>query len=330
MPGPGGGSRGGGFGGGGGRSGGGFGGGGSRGGGFGGGFGGGPRPGGFRPHYGPRFHFGFGPRRYYHYGYGGGGCLGGLLGMLMIPIIMLLIAGVVIFGTLGDAITAFREGGVVEYDETAFQDYADDRYRAAFADSTAYEDNILIVFLVDEECESFYCIAWVGDHLIYQVSDMFGGEGTAFGDAIYSSVNSTTYRYSLDSDLARAMARMQNKVASVGKDAHYCDETHVQADSVLVNRTDLQLTESTVNDALKSFTEATEIPIVIVVDDMEDVFGRTMPGDYVMTLLIALVFVVVGIVLIVRAVSANKRRKKDGDDRSDDDENRYRQDRDFH
>ena len=84
MPGPGGGSRGGGGGFGGGSRGGGFGGGGFSGGSRG-GFGGGPRPGmsgGPRPgfggpghyhhhHHGPRFGWGFGPRRYYG---GGGGC----------------------------------------------------------------------------------------------------------------------------------------------------------------------------------------------------------------------------------------------------------------
>ncbi|MBQ8416791.1 MAG: hypothetical protein IJX13_07870, partial [Clostridia bacterium] len=70
MPGPGGGGSGGGFGGG--SRGGGFG-----GGGFGGGFGGPRRP--MRPHYGFGMPFFFGPRFY------SGGCLGGLMGIFLMP-----------------------------------------------------------------------------------------------------------------------------------------------------------------------------------------------------------------------------------------------------
>ena len=117
MPGPGGGSRGGGFGGG--SRGGGFGGGGF-GGGFGGGHRGGPHFGGY--HYGPR-----GPHFHRHYGYGGGGCLGGLLGMLMAPIIILFAAVVGFFGLFGSALTNISNGGQVQYNERTFQDYANEQ-----------------------------------------------------------------------------------------------------------------------------------------------------------------------------------------------------------
>lgn len=319
--------------------GGGFGGGGSRGGGFGGGprgggFGGGPRGGGFGggphhrpPHHGP--HFGFGPRFYRgprFYG-GGGGCLGGLLGLFIMPIVFILIASLVFVSTIGSAVTAFREGGIVEYDEQGFQSYADERYHAEFGGSAAYEDNILIVFLVDDACESFYCITWNGDHVDKQVRGLFGGESSAFGRAVYASVNADYYAYSLDSDLATVVETMQDSVAALGLESyHSCSEVHVDADSHLTNRTSLELTDATVNDALVRFTEATEIPIVIVVDEMEDVFGRTMPMEYVMILLIAVIFMAVGIYMIVRAV---KNRKKNGGGNGDT-ENRYTGGNTFH
>ena len=220
---------------------------------------------------------------------------------------MIVMASIILLSTLGNAITAFREGGVVEYDEVTFQAYADDCYRSVFGDSTAYEDNILIVFLTDEACENYYCITWVGDHIVTRVNDMFGGAGSTFGRAIENSVNATTYVYSLDSDLARAIGRMEEAVTTLNTDVyHSCKEQHVQVEPQFVNRTSLDLTEATVTDALVSFTEKTEIPIAIVVDDMEAVFGRTMPGEYVMTLLIAGVFFAVGIFLIVRAVKEKR------------------------
>ena len=147
MPGPGGGSRGGGFGGG--SRGGGFGGGGSRGGGFGGGsrgFGGGFGG----PHH--HHHYGYwGPRRpffggWYGRGYGGG-CLGGLLGILLLPIILLLVVSILLVSIVGSAVANVANGGSIYYDEAAFQQYADDQYAAEFSSYSNYENNILIVFL---------------------------------------------------------------------------------------------------------------------------------------------------------------------------------------
>lgn len=303
MPGPGGG-----------RSGGGFGGGGSRGGGFGGGgFGGGHRGGGFGGHHHHHYGWGFGPRFYFgpRY-YGGGGCLGGLLGVLIAPFVLILFAVLIFMSTMGSAVTAFREGGVVEYDERTFQNYADECYAAEFGSSSAYEDNLLIAFLVDEKCEEFYCIAWVGDHIATDINLQFGGADSPFGRAMYSSINATYYAYSLDSNLATAMDQMKTRVTALGLPSSYtCTENHGQVTSHLTNRSELSLTESTVNDALVRFTEATDIPVVIVVDEMEDVFGRTMPGEYVVTLLIGVALLALGIYLIVRAVKSNK--KKDGD-----------------
>ena len=86
----------------------------------------------------------------------------------------------------------------------------------------------------------------------------------------------------------------------------------MQVESHLTNRTQLALTNATVNDALRSFTENTEIPIVIVVAEMEAVFGKTMPMQYVLTLLLSVIFVGVAIYLIVRAVKASRNRKKGG------------------
>ena len=278
MPGPGGGSRGGGFGGG------------SRGGGFGGsggGFGGGSRGGGFgggprgyrRGPYGPRF-FGFGPR--FHFGpryyYGGGGCLGGLLGMLMAPIIVLLIVAVMFTSIIGTAITNVQSGGVVSYDEVAFQEYADVEYAKAFASSKQYESNLLIVFLANEQADGYYCIAWVGDNIRTEINQMFGDESTEFGRAMISSVNSEYYAYSLDTNLAQAMEIMTWRITDLGLESSFrtgkVSDTSIA--SHVVNYSQLKLTEKTVNEALVAFTAETEIPVVIVVDTMENVFGKNL------------------------------------------------------
>ncbi len=327
MAGPGGGSRGGGFGGG--SRGGGF------GGGHGGGFGGGSRGGGFGGpyHRGPRFgygyyrrprFFGFGPR---YYGYGGGGCLGGLLGALMAPIILLLVVGVMMFGIVGSALANVANGGIISYDERTFQDYANTEYYKAFGNSGATEDNILIVVLTNEETDGYYCIAWVGDNVQDKITLMFGDETTAFGQSMIASVPDM-YAYSLDANLALVMNTMSEKIENLGLVSSFKKEySHESSpESHLVNYTDLALTEETVNDALVSFTETTGIPAVIVVEDMEEVFGKTLPMGDVVILVVLAVLAVVAIVSIVRTVK-NRSKFKQGnpedDDKRDDRDERW-------
>ena len=215
MAGPGGGSRGGG----GGR--GGFGGG-SFGGGSRGGFGGGYR-GGFGGHHHHGYYGWYGRRRYY---YGGGG----YLGILLAPIILLVIAASLIISSFG----SLMQGGTVNYNEEVFQDYANAQYIEAFGDSTAYEDNILIVLLVeDEEYYDYNFIAWVGDHIDRDINYMFGNEQTELGRAIRNSaIHSQKYKYSLGQGLSAVIDTMTSRVMAKGLDSSFiCNENHIQVES---------------------------------------------------------------------------------------------------
>ena len=102
---------------------------------------------------------------------------------------------------------------------------------------------------------------------------MFGNEQTELGHALGSNINETSYKYSLDSDLAGVVDTMTQEIVAKGLNTSFgCEENHVQVESHLTNKTDIPMTEDTVNEALKKFTETTGIPAVIVVEDIEDVF----------------------------------------------------------
>ena len=312
MPGPGGGGRGGGgFGGGfGGRGGGGFGGG--RPGGFGGGF-----HGGF--YHRPRFYGGFYRRPYY---YGGGGCLGGLMGMIFGPIIMIIIAASLLFAYVGGAVTDVTQGGSVLYNEEAIQDYADEQYRELFGRSSAYEDNLLLVFLTAEDHQGYAYIAWVGDHIAQEINYLFGGNGSDLGQAMDANINTANYKYSLDSNLAMVINQMRQRVEDLGlADSFLCQEDHAQIKSHLENETDISLTADTVNNALESFTASTGIPMVIVVEETEEVFGRTISGDSWIGVILAVALLIGGILLIVRAVKRKGQAPRQ--DRSDRDYDQF-------
>ena len=303
MPGPGGGSRGGGFGGGS-RGGGGFG---------GGGFGGGSRGGGFG---GPHHHHGpfFGGWYHRPYYYGGGGCLGGLIGALLFPIVLILIVGILLFSMVGNAISSVANGGNVYYDEQAFQQYADQQYAAEFSSYSNYENNILIVFLTNEEADGYYVIAWVGDNIHNQINYMFGDETTTFGRVMQGSVNREYYAYSLDSNLANVMDQMGNHIERLGLPSSFRTEKESTnpPTSHLTNRSALALTEETVNDSLKAFTEKTDIPVVIVVDNMENVFGKTIPVGDIIIVIVLVAILGVAIYFIIRIIKDRNKNNNGG------------------
>ena len=276
-----------------------------------------------------------------HYGGGNGGCLGGMCSVILLPVILIFFAVVMLISAIGGNLVIEREpapndtyydsGLSVQYDENVFQDYANTQYEAAFGQSSAYEDNILLVFLTEDEEYYDYCyIAWVGDHIETDINYLFGSDETELGQAISDSVNAASYKYSLDSDLARVVQTMQKHVASLGLPGSFqCDENRSRSRSYLINDSTLDLTEDTVNTALQSFTDATGIPMVIVVEDMADVFGRSQSiSDFeghtdnidaprqseisAFSVVIAICLAALAVWLIVRAI--RKRRDRDSED----------------
>ena len=304
MPGPGGGSRGGG------GRGGSFGGGGFGGGPRPGGFGGGPRPGGFgghhhhhHHHHGPYFGWGFGPRRYYG---GGGGCLGPVIVPIFVAVFIIF---ALIFMMLpADNTSDFGK----EYDEAAFQEAADRKYAEYFAPGATYEDNILLYFLVEEDCEQIYFIAWVGDNIHYDINYLFGGNSSALGNSIYNNV-AQYYAYSLDSNLAAVVNDMESAIESLGLESSFKKETRPASPSEskfvdLTGAGEPTLTAETINDALASFTESTGIRTVVAVDYIDNVFGSSGGGGTTALLVIAIGILVAAIAFT--SYSSNKNRKK--------------------
>ena len=300
MAGPGGGSRGGGFSGGGGRSGGGFSGG---GGGFRGGYGG------HHHHHHPGGFWFFGRRRYYGYG---GGCLGGIAGLIIAPIVLILVAAIILALSVGSAFSSIANGGSVIYSEEQFQDYTNNEYYSQFGAYGGEEDNILIVFLVDDESSEFSCIAWVGDNIRTEINSMFGAEGTRFGNAVLNNINQGYYAYSLDSNLAAIMETMTAHVSALELSSSFKNPKDValRPESKLTNKSTLQLSEETVNDALLGFTAATGIPVAITVDTMENVFGKTILTSDLIFVILAIGLLGLSVFLIVKNVRDSKKAKK--------------------
>ena len=281
MPGPGGGGHGGGFGGGGSFRGGGFG-------------------GGYRP---PRPGFFFMP-------FWGGGCLGALFA----PMICMVLAIVMIIGLIGGGLATLFNGGNVVYSETKMQDYANRQYATIYDPSSAtYEDNVVVVFLTNEDNQTYYSIGWVGDNLKSQVSNLFGNQNTALGNAMQSSVTTSDYRYSLGSNLAQMTEMMESAVKKQDIGTVYRTQKAEKHDAGKVynrSNSDLQINTEIIDAALKNFTNSTDISMSIVIADAKDVFGKSLNTSAILALLLCIILIVYAVVAIVRYV---KRRKGNAD-----------------
>lgn len=224
--------------------------------------------------------------------------------MLIAPIVILVFVVIFLFVFIGSTVTSVASGGSIVYDEAKFQTYASQQYAKEFSSSSAYENNLLVVFLTNEEADGYYCIAFIGDNVKSEISNMFGNEHTAFGRAMNSSINSEYYAYSLGSNLASAMDTMTKEVKALELESSFLtDEKETgNVDSHLTNYTSLSISSETVGNALKRFTESTDIPAVIVVDTMENVFGKTLPTFDIFVLIILIVIAAVAISTIVKTV----------------------------
>ena len=272
-------------------------GGGGRGGFSGGGFSGGHHSGHHHVPMGGGWHFH--RRRHVHVG---GGCCGSIFS----GAVTLLILAFWIFGAV------FSDG----YDEEKFQDFANSQYEAEFGSSSAYEDNLLITVLVNEDYYDYYYIAWVGDHIDYEINCLMGNNDTVLGQTMENSISSSSYKYSLDSDLANVMKVMTGHIQNLKLDSSFtCSERRGGIRSHVTNHANIELTESTINGALEEFTDTTGIPVVIVVEDMKDVFGRGesavqgIAANYGGIILTA-VLGVGAVVAIVAAVTFVRRRNQ--------------------
>ena len=106
---------------------------------------------------------------------------------------------------------------------------------------------------------------------------------------------------------------MADRIEAISNDSFIekTDHSNMTA-SHLTNLSSIQLNNNTVNSALTEFTERTDIPIVIVVEDVDEVFDKTISVGDVIVLIIALGIGAYAVYLIVKAIK-NRKNGNDGE-----------------
>ena len=234
--------------------------------------------------------------------------------LLSSPIILLLIVALFIFGTVTTTLSHVASGGVVSYDEEVFQEYVLDQYDAEFGASKQYESNLLVVLLTNENTHGYYYMAAAGYYVQDDVADFFADGSGSLNRVFEQSINDQSYQNTLSGDLVSLVSKLTRTVEGLqdgdtalkpGKTSDTEISSHVTDYSGYVK--DRQY----VDEVLAEFTATTDVPIVIVVEDMETVFGRYLPFSTIFTLILMIVLAVIAIVWIVKAVK-NKNKGGNG------------------
>lgn len=259
----------------------------------GGGFGGGPRGG---HHGGPRpMHGGWGfwgPRRHY---WGGGGCFGGLFGLILVPIIILIVVIALIFSFFGGL-------NEYSYNEETFQDYAYEQYYQAFGYSDD-EDCLLLVVLVDGTDYCTFCdLPFYGYHIDSQIRN----EIDQFNQLLLRNVNETNYKYTLGNDLTTVINTLTESVTALELESSYtCGKDYSDnMTAYLDNRTEFLTGTAALDEAVQAFAEATGIPTVLIVEDISDVFS-TRTSLTAAVAVVAIVVVAVVAIIVIRKKKNN-------------------------
>lgn len=238
-------------------------------------------------------------RRYY-----GGprfGFIGGLAIALAHIAILLMLMMVMAFDLVAASLSALVHGGGVFYDEEVFQEYVEERYAAEFAGEPA-EDNLLIVILTEPGCFDYHYMVKVGGHIDPKVADLFVAESSEFGSVLRDRLYKENYEKSMGSHLTKLMSIMEYKVGDV-RDTRVltCDEESSFI-ARFANDSELQISQKTVDRAVESFSSYSTVSTVLVVADMEDVFGKTFPPKVIVTLLILAALLAGAVILIVYTI----------------------------
>lgn len=242
------------------------------------------------------------------------------MGIILLPIILIFIAISLItglVGSVGSSISNVAGGGHFVTEDSRMESYAMEQYDVRFADSKEYENNILIVFLTDEEGEEYYTMAIVGFNVSSKINDMFGNEYTEYGRALIDNLN-PGFKNTLSRNLRDTVDDLREIIEMRGYDS-FVDGSYTQPDdydlAVVANHSSLTISEESeekVNKSLQDFTKSTGIPISIVIDDMSDVFDKSFNPADIGRIVFAVALIGVAIFFIVKAVKGGKDKDSTG------------------
>lgn len=220
------------------------------------------------------------------------------MNILLMPVIFIIFAIIILIGS----VKTIAKGGSVEYSESKMQSYCNTQYGKYFgSNADYYENSVLLVFLTYEGEKEYDCYSWIGDDLSYQMRKTFE---TYTGQVFANNIYENGYAYSLSRDLSDVIYEF-----TVMAPENAIGTTSTQKpSSAFVNESAYDISADKIDSALTEFTSKTGAPIVLVVDEAKDVFGKNAFQLTVSFVLVG-IFLLVGVLTIVSGVKKYKAEK---------------------
>lgn len=234
-----------------------------------------------------------------------------IVGIVLFPLLLTILATVFFFMYLSPTVETIKKGGDTVYSDQVADFYRTDSYNDIFGASSARDDNLLIVYLVNGEGNKYYCMSKVGSNVSDSVAKLFGNEASEFGKVVKGSMDAE-FKDTLGGSLRDIVDGMGDKIQGLKLSSSFKAESDKSspAESRLINKSSISVSESELNASLTAFTADTGIPAVIIIDDIDTVFGRRMPVGNIALLSVLVIVAVISVVTTVRKVILRIRFEK--------------------
>ena len=198
----------------------------------------------------------------------------------------------------------------IKYEEDVIQNFADVCYQEQYKNLSSYEDNLIIVFLHGDDYEEYYYIGSSGNHLKPEIKELFGNKQSTLGNVINQNLKND-YKKNLSFKLSFVIGYMRIKVSEVNSNNSFiCSEEKEDYTSCMINKTDLVINESIIDEALTKFTNETGIPITFVIEDAEDVLNKGISKTSIVLIIISSFVLLILLLFVDRTVMFLKHKKE--------------------
>lgn len=200
----------------------------------------------------------------------------------------------------------------IEKDE--LQQYGTEKYYEIFGSSSAIEDNILLIFLADEELDDYSTMGIVGANVTYYIRVMFE-DGEDYYDAVYDNFDYDDFADYLTMGFGNVIGIMTDAITDHGFYSSFNTNSNRSSlvPSGVINQTALTLDESYITDKLEHFTEMTEIPCVLLIEyeqnvysEFETVFDDIGIALFILMMLLIPATIIVAIITFLNSVGGKQ------------------------
>jgi len=234
-----------------------------------------------------------------------------IVGIVLFPLLLTIFAIIIFFVYLSPTVQTIKDGGKINYSDQVADNYRTEAYADAFSSSSAKEDNLIIVYLVNGDGNQFYCMSKLGTNVAENVTKLFGNKDSEFGKIVTSSMDKE-FKNTLGYSLCEIVDGMGDKIQALNLGSPFKAESDrtSTAESKIINKSSLDVSVNDVNSSLVAFTQDTGISAVIVIDEIENVFEKRMPVGDIALLAILTIVAVISVVSTTKKVIARIRFEK--------------------